>query len=415
MLPPKGGTPNDVRCLIEHAAKVPIIWPMMETSEPQKPPGRPDETPFQRLLARWKKFWCERNQRGERLKNFIRAMRWFVKWATISYVITLPIFLLLVEWVGERNLIFSVLLFVPPQGWLLPLVVLTPLCLLFRPKLCWLHLLAVCVVLFGFMRFHWSSWPEAKGHTLTIVSANIGQRKIRSLDSFRASHDPDVVVYQDALNYRKFLRRENPDAAVVGEGQFIIVSKLPVKNSGLVPGLVYRGRAVAARFEVEFDGQLVAIYNIHMPTPRPEFNKLRGRGFLAELVGGKGIYSRDARTTYRQYWDERFRLADDLIAVLRKEQHPFVLVGDFNMPDHGQLYGQFKSEFTDVFAAKGCGYGLTFPGLTRNPKTWFGPWLRIDYIFADKNLRPLYCRVEPRQNAQHRALAAMFEMEQAQK
>jgi len=388
---------------------------MPETAAPQKPPEQSDNTPFQRLLARWKKFRSDRAARGDWLKKIIRRMRWFLKWATISYVIVLPVFLLLVEWRGERSLIFSVLLFVPPQAWLLPLVVLTPLCLLFRPRLCWLHLLAVCVVLFGFMRFHWSSWPEAKGHTLTVISANIGQRKIHSLDSFLASEEPDVVAYQDAANYRKFLRRENPNTSVVGEGQFIIVSKLPVKNSGLVPGLVYRGRPVAARFELEFDGRPFVVYNVHMPTPRPEFNKLRGRGFLAEMIGGKGIYSSEVRASYRRYWDERFRLADGLIETLRKEQHPFILVGDFNIPDHGHLFGRFKSEFTDVFAAKGCGYGLTFPGLTRNPKTWFGPWLRIDYIFANKNLRPLYCRVEPRQNAQHRAIAAMFEMEPAKK
>ncbi len=388
---------------------------MTETAAPQKPPEQSDDTQLQHLLKRWKKFRSDSATRADWLKKFIRRTRWFLKWATISYVIALPIFLLLVEWWGERSLIFSVLLFVPPQGWLLPLVVLMPLCLLFRPRLCWLHLLAVCVVLFGFMRFHWSSWPEAKGHTLTVISANIGQRKIHSLNPFFKSEEPDVIVYQDAANFRKILRRENPNATVAGEGQFLLVSKLPVKDFGLVPGLVYRGRPVAAWFELDFDGKPVVIYSIHMPTPRPEFNKLRGRGFLAELIGGKGIYSSEVRTSCRQYWDERFRLADGLIETLRKEQRPFILVGDFNIPDHGHLFGRFKSEFTDVFAAKGCGYGLTFPGLTRNPKTWFGPWLRIDYIFANKNLRPLYCRVEPRQNAQHRAIAAMFEMEPAKK
>lgn len=379
-------------------------------------PKKSSQPPFVRLLERWKKFRADRNARGDTLKKFIRRMRWFLKRATLAYLVTLPILLLLVEWRGERNLIFSVLLFVPPQGWMLPLVFLTPLCLLFRPKLCWLHLIAVGVILFGFMRFHWSSWPNPKGKTLTVVTCNLGQRKLHSLNPFFSKEEPDVIAYQDAYVYRKILRHENPASKVTDIGEFILISRLPVKSSGFVNGLVYRGKPCAAWFELEFEGKPLVVYSVHMPTPRTELTDLRGRGLLVELIGGKGIYSSDVRKSYRDYWDERFRLADDLIAELKKETRPFIVVGDFNMPDHGKLFHQFNSEFTDVFAAKGCGYGLTFPGLSRaNPTTWFGAWLRIDYIFADKNLKPLYSRVEPRQNAQHRALVAMFEMGPAKK
>ncbi len=378
-------------------------------------PQQAAEPPFVRLLARWKKFRAERAERnapGEAMKKFIRRMHWLVRWGTLAYLVTLPICLLLVEWCGERSMIVSVLLYVPPQGWMLPLAVLTPLSLLFRPKFCWLHLLAVVVILCCFMRFHWSSWPEPKGRTLTIVTANLGQRKLHSLNPFFKSQEPDVIAYQDASGFRKVLQHENPDATVAAQNQFLLVSKLPVKNSGLVPGLVYRGKPCAAWFELESEGRPLIIYNIHMPTPRPVFTDLRGRGFLVELIGGKGIYCSEARTAFGQYWDERLRLTDGLIEVLRNEKRPFIVVGDFNMPDHGKIYHQFKSEFTDVFAAKGCGFGLTFPGLAlrANPLTIFGPWLRIDYIFADKTQRPIYCRVEPRQSAQHRAVAAMFEM-----
>jgi vancomycin resistance protein VanJ len=343
-------------------------------------------------------------------RRFAGAMQRFLKWGTLTYVVATPALLLLVNWRGERSLLTSILLFVPAQGWLSPLILLTPLCLLFRRKLCWLHLLAVCFVLFGHMRFHWSSWPQPKGHTLTIVSANIGQRKISSLNSFCEKEDADIIAYQDAGNRTKFIRRDNPQHFIASEEQFVVAGKLRVKNSGLVPGMMYRGKAVAAWFEIETGGKSLVIYNVHMPTPRPVFSKLRGRGFLAEIVGGKGIYSREVREGYRRYWDERFRLANALIEILRKEQRSFILVGDFNMPDHGKLFRSFNSEFTDVFAARGCGYGLTFPGITRSPLTWFGPWLRIDYIFAKKDLRPIYCKVEPRQNAQHRAVVAMFDL-----
>ena len=41
---------------------------------------------------------------------------------------------------------------------------------------------------------------------------------------------------------------------------------------------------------------------------------------------------------------------------------------------------------TDAFTRAGRGWGLTFPGVTRNPLTVFGPWLRLDYFFVGPRL-----------------------------
>ncbi|MBA2594298.1 MAG: endonuclease/exonuclease/phosphatase family protein [Gammaproteobacteria bacterium] len=85
--------------------------------------------------------------------------------------------------------------------------------------------------------------------------------------------------------------------------------------------------------------------------------------------------------------EARIQLAQKLMERLRSEKHPFLVVGDFNAPSPGYIRRIFSAELTDAAAAKGRGYGLTFPGATLNPLSLFGPWLRIDYIFASKNWR----------------------------
>jgi vancomycin resistance protein VanJ len=80
------------------------------------------------------------------------------------------------------------------------------------------------------------------------------------------------------------------------------------------------------------------------------------------------------------------------------------------MPSRGHIHGLFASHLTDAFAACGRGYGLTFPGYTSNPLTLFGPWLRIDYLFAGRGFKPIYCNTERERKSQHRAVAARFEM-----
>ena len=191
-------------------------------------------------------------------------------------------------------------------------------------------------------------------------------------------------------------------------GEFVLVSRYESKNSGFVPELWGKSGPAGVWFEVDYHGTPIVVYNIHLPTPRPDFERLRGAGFLAELSRGGGIYSKEVRQRFQQSMDERAELLRKLRERLDKEDRPFFVLGDFNIPSGGYLHGLLADKYTDAFAEKGCGYGWTFPGQTRNPLSLFGPWLRIDYIFSSVDWQTLDCVVEPRQPAQHRAVAAKF-------
>lgn len=336
-----------------------------------------------------------------------------LKSLTIFYLIFLLVILLLLKHVGERNWISSVLIYLPPTGWLLPLAFLTPLCLFCRSRLYWLHLLAVLFVFFFYMDFHWSFRTTPKKSTLTLVTNNVGDRKSQTLQTFLKSETPDIIALQDAGLRARPISKENPDRFVAQQGQFLLVSKYEIKNSGYVPGLLSSIGPAAAWFELDYQGKTIVIYNVHFPTPRPDFYKLRGRGFLAELRSLGGIYSSEVRDEYRKSMANRVQLARNFLAWLEKEQRPFLVVGDFNMPSQGYLYDLFSDRFTDSFATKGRGYGLTFPGTTRNPLSLFGPWLRIDYIFTSKDWGPVRSRIESTQDAEHLALLGEFELKDA--
>lgn len=341
-----------------------------------------------------------------------RLVRWIGR-ACFVYLISLVGLLIGIKFLGERSTLTSIALFVPPQIWLLPSFALIPFVLLFRRKLIWLLVAAVLFVFFGYSNFRLSVTREPSGKSLSILSNNIGQRKTRTMWPFLRSIKPDVFALQEAGHHRPAISSENPGYFVSNHGEFLLASRFEIRNSGFVPNLRARTGPVAAWFELDFHGTPLVIYNVHMPTPRNDFAKLRGAGFLFELARLGGIYSREGRAAYSKSLEVRNQLSIDFLAHVRAEKRPFIVVGDFNMPDTGYLYRLYEKEMVDAFAAKGNGYGLTFPGFSKNPLTLFGPWLRIDYIFAGKHWRPLSCQVEPRQRAQHLSVAAEFEFRES--
>ncbi len=348
-------------------------------------------------------------------KSFGQLLKFLITWGSVAYLIALVLLFYALEHCTERQWYLSPPLYLPPQGWLLPLLVLTPLAIFVRPIILPLHLLAAVVVFAGFMHFH--SPPKGNSETysadsvLTVITANIGQRKPQTLQPFLDAMDADIIAFQESIYGKKSFNHENAGYNFRVENEFSFASKLPITASGLVPGLTFEGRSVAAWFELKYQNRAIVVYSVHMPTPRSYFFSLRGRGFLVESELGGGIFSKEVQEEYAYYWSTRFELARALLAVLEKEKRPALVVGDFNTPDHGALYKLFTARLTDTFAATGKGYGETFPGNTRMPITCFRPWLRLDYLFASADWLPIECAVEPLTHAQHLAVMASYQLQ----
>jgi endonuclease/exonuclease/phosphatase family metal-dependent hydrolase len=245
---------------------------------------------------------------------------------------------------------------------------------------------------------------------IKIITNNYGQNHGLSIQPFIAAEDPDFVAIEDLWGQGPFFQRAYPDRTVRGVGQFVFISKAPVNSATDLQWPLWRGNPVAAVFEVPWQGQDLAIYVVHLPTPRGDFAKLTGLGLFREIAGRNR--RRSDGMSFAEAMTARVQLGRDLATVFARERRPFVAVGDFNMPPDGYVHRVVSWGLLDAFEQAGRGFGFTFPCDTGNPLTLGGPWLRIDYVLAGPGWHANDCRVEPDRRSQHRAVVATLSRNQ---
>jgi len=343
--------------------------------------------------------------------NLVSILKWarcLVGWMTMGYLGFLALILLALERWGERNWLISVLLYAPPQILLLPLVIMAPACLLFRPRLIGWHLAAAFFLIFGYMNFRWSRPARQGSTTVTAVTFNAGESNLPQFLEFLDREKPDFVFLQDTGGRALAVKARLPGASMVSLGQFCFISRYPLEKMSYVEAAKSGDQPVAVRCETVIAGRPAALYSVHLPTPRSELSRfLGGRRILGDLAGR--AHREAGFGNYRDWLAARLNLARSLAGVFAKEPLPMIVGGDFNTPDHGYIYHLFAGEMTDAFAHAGRGWGLTFPGSTHNPVSFYGPWLRIDYFFAGRGWNVSECRPEPGRKSQHKAVLARFE------
>jgi len=239
-------------------------------------------------------------------KAFVQALKNFRSWGgaitailTWLYVGSLAILLLVLERWGERHWFFSLLLFSPPQTFLLPLVILVPLALCTRPKLLGWHISTIIGVCFGYMTFRWTPLPRPEAGSLVVVTHNVGQGNRQQFVSFLDAQKPQIVVLQDARYRASDYSHLFPDYYVSARGEFMLLSRDLIQESMIVESPKWHGRPLAARFEVIHDGKPLVIYDVHMPTPRQQFNR-----FLSGRVVRRTRWNR-GRFLWLRLWHER--------------------------------------------------------------------------------------------------------------
>jgi endonuclease/exonuclease/phosphatase family metal-dependent hydrolase len=311
-----------------------------------------------------------------------------------GYTIALILLFLSMEISGERCWPLAVLLYLPQRIFLLPLIILVPAALLAEVPLGAYAALVGSVIIYF---WHVPFFPGIAGSPslvqLKLISNNYGTNHNLPVQPFIDAENPDITVLEDASGQAPKFQHSYPRRTVLARGQFICISQLPVKSGALLDWPRWRGEPVAAVWAVEWQGQEIAIYSVHLPTPRGDF------ATLAHL--GVGSFA-DAMTA-------RVQLARDLAGVLSRESRPCVALGDFNMPSDGYVHRVMTAGLTDCFVKVGAGFGFTFPCDTSNPLTLGGPWLRLDYILAGPGWHIEDFRVEPSRRSQHRAVMATMD------
>jgi endonuclease/exonuclease/phosphatase (EEP) superfamily protein YafD len=315
--------------------------------------------------------------------------------------------------VGEANHGLALLLFVPPTFWLLPGLLLLPFALVRSWRSLPLLAAAAWVILGPFM-----GWQKGRGApqpadyaapSLTLMTWNRGQHGGQSPIDFKRRQQPDLFLLQESALRERSLARSNDYGEYIAHqsiGEHTLLSKFPILEGTLLPAGATPREARAARFVVDWNGRRIAVYSVHLRTPRDVLLSQWRGGLVYGLLGFPGTAWAERSAQNQIFWDGQLADAGMILDAVRQDPLPALVAGDFNSPHTGLIRQRLARELGDAHAEAGSGFGFTFPGKTRNPFSGGGPWLRIDYIFFSRQWSAMTCTTEAERASQHRAVAA---------
>lgn len=357
-----------------------------------------------------------------------QGCRWLLGWlkSIVSFFAWLAILQLLVCWIGLRfvghhNPTTAFLQFLPSWLWSIPCLIMVMPGLVASPLRAGLPLLGAVLLYLGpGLGYQLRATPSPSvlvaDNVLRVLTYNRGQSQGTSLQPFKNTWQPDLLALQDSGGRAQaYLEADGYQEFSYGDsaGEFLLLSKHPIINARLLvheavgDGGEPRQVALGARFEIDWRGHRVAVYNVHLPTHRGMLLSERNGGFIAGVVGLPGTPLAPKRHHREAYWKASLAQAQWLAQQVRQESLPTIAVGDFNNPPFGPFYASLREVLDDGHVEAGHGYGYSFPGSTNNPLALFRPWLRIDYVFHSKgHWRARNHVTEPARTSQHRAVFA---------
>ena len=255
------------------------------------------------------------------------------------------------------------------------------------------------------------SVPDYPQKILCVLSHNTGQDlpgySLR--DQVIIDSNADIVLLQEITadyienHLAKFLTKypyqyfgplKKDGEKLVGMG---ILSKFPFLQQEYVK-LDNNSVMDQLRVVVEIEGHRITIYNIH--TTYPRFDSLP-----------VPIFSNFSFLVYDDQIRRREIVA--LMKMVEEEKNPVILAGDFNMNDQAMDYKLLvKSGLVDSYNHVGYGFGFTWPA-NRTPSVNIRPaipFIRVDYIFHSKDIKPITAYVMTETGSDHKPLLVNLSM-----
>jgi vancomycin resistance protein VanJ len=228
---------------------------------------------------------------------------------------------------------------------------------------------------------------DADTPTLTVLTYNVLALNgdVEAVAQVIQAADADIINLQElstptAAYLEQFLAKDYPYFAlypggIPGSGVF---SRYPI-----VEEMMWKTRLNHQRYTIDFNGQLVIVYNTHPVSP----------------LGGMNGFNR------------RHRDIDSLLDRALPDvatQMPVILAGDFNMTEISDDYDRIRETFDDAYRDVGSGMGFTYTIRGRLPVA------RIDYVFYTSQFRVISADVlSDRGSSDHYPLLVTFALETA--
>ncbi len=289
---------------------------------------------------------------------------------------------------AERNWWVTILAYVPQH----PFAVLTVVLLLWaiikrnvRGVLLQLPALVLLLVyFFGFNIPFGSTHTLQNGVSLRVMTYNLFGKTATA--AIIQTVNADVICLQESRdkNVLTALQQALPNYFMAHQGEVTTFSRFPI----LTTKVQHLTRSWRTILETDFDvnGTVIRVVNVH-------FNTLN--------IQGGGYYQKHPESMAR--WvstsiEDRREAVNILLEIAATTNLPLLILGDFNTPTRGTLYGALKTQLEDAFVATGWGFGYSFRSDL--------PLLRIDYAWVNRFVRPTRAFVLDTRASDHRPLVA---------
>jgi vancomycin resistance protein VanJ len=306
-------------------------------------------------------------------------------WAIVLEVVGIALFLVVLL-IGEQSRLTLISLYLPRHPLLLGAVLgaaLAPQCRRRVRLLVGVNVALAVVILFPVMGMS-MSMSRSTDKAIHLASYNVffGKAGRPALIDEIAAMPSDVIVLQAAFgSMGEKLSERLPGRTVRQDGEFIIVSKFPVRAVDVPPKLEGDTPPMFVKYVVETPHGTLRVVNVHPYSPR--------HALFGDNETGNNIAQREAQISAA-------------VAAARADVPPFLVAGDTNLPMLSAIGRRHFSGLTDAFAEVGLGFGYTFP--TKKP------WMRIDRVLGSDRVRFADVSVGSRGASDHRPIFVDFEL-----
>ena len=337
------------------------------------------------------------------MKRWLPGLLWF-GWGL------LVLLLLAAHAIGQRSIWTTMLVFGPVSWWALSALGIVVLAFKFDRRLSALSAVTAFMIAAPIWEYHTHHplMPQDASGALRVLTCNRGQHNGHSLAGIIAEQNPDILAFQESNDPGAYVPAAPEFAAYPYRSrvsEFQLVSRYPIVGAKIcvlqTPRHVVASQPwfKVARFEVETPAGKIAVFNLHLLSPRHEV-----RSFLHAKIAEE-----KQREKVEKFEQEQGALLEETMKLLESEPLPTIACGDYNVPALGPLYRRMTRELQDSHRYAGIGYGFSFPGDVTLPLTG-GQWLRIDYVLASRVWEVLRCDVEKQMGSQHSAVISTLRL-----
>jgi len=301
-----------------------------------------------------------------------------------------------VQYFGDYNFWpIALLAFLPQQIFAVPTFGLLVFCAWKKRRGYFLaNLATLFFVIFYFLGFNipLRTCPVASGKTMRVLTYNIRYASLGNQEIIKVikNENPDIFCLQEVIPKGSLpdpfpaLKKQFPEYSVARYGQLVTFARWPIMQQK-THRLAARSDFGILETRIKINGKNLTIFNVHLSNPV--------NSEIAQWPRQIQI-----RTKIRERQFELLRRLGQ-----QQRQSSYLIAGDFNTPPRVRYHSELNGLGTDVFKASGWGFGYTFPA--------FFPLVRIDYLWASKDLKPLSSRVISSRASDHRAVIAQLALE----